>query len=62
MEPTTITVAVILGHITTAVTNAATWLGTGATSVTSSPMALAIFAVGFCGIGIGLFKRIVRIF
>lgn len=59
---TTITVSTILGHITTAVTSAATWLTSGANSVTSSPMALAIFAVGFCGIGIGLFKRIVRIF
>ena len=58
----TITVATILGHITTAVTSAASWLTSGADSVTSSPMALAIFAVGFCGIGIGLFKRIVRIF
>lgn len=58
----TVTVATILGHITTAVTSAASWLTSGADSVTSSPMALAIFAVGFCGIGIGLFKRIVRIF
>lgn len=58
----TVTVASLLTHITTAVTQAASWLATGADSVTSSPMALAMFAVGFCGIGIGLFKRIVRIF
>lgn len=57
-----VTVSSLLAHITTAVTQAATWLSTGADSVTSSPMALTMFAVGFCGIGIGLFKRIVRIF
>lgn len=56
------TVATILGYITDAVTAAAGWLTTGANAVTSSPMALAMFAVSFCGIGIGLFKRIVRIF
>lgn len=58
----TVTVASLLAHITSAVTAAATWLSTGADSVTSSPMALTMFAVGFCGIGIGLFRRIVRIF
>lgn len=56
------TVATILGYITDAVSAAATWLQYGADAVTSSPMALTMFAVSFCGIGIGLFKRIVRIF
>lgn len=56
------TVDQILATITSAVTAAGGWLTAGADAVTSSPMAITIFAVSFCGIGIGLFKRIVRIF
>lgn len=60
MDPISITT--YLGYITSAVTNAATWLVQGGNGVQNSPIALTLFAVGFCGIGIGLFKRIVRIF
>lgn len=56
------TVATMLGYITDAVTEAATWLQQGGAAVQGSPIALTLFAVSFCGIGIGLFKRIVRIF
>lgn len=56
------TVATILGYITDAVSAASGWLTQGANAVSSSPMALTMFAVSFCGVGIGLFKRICRIF
>lgn len=52
----------ILGLITETVTAGGAWLQAAGSAVTSSPLAMTLFAISLVGIGFGLFKRLVRIF
>lgn len=50
----------LLTDIGSVVSSAAGWASSVATSVTSTPIYLVFTAVPLVGLGIGLFKRIVR--
>lgn len=42
-------------------TTAMTWVGDVAATIVSQPLLLASAAVGFIGLGIGLYKRLTRV-
>ena len=56
MEGTTVTT--LLETVGSVVTESISWMGDVATAVTGNPLLLFGVAIGFAGIGIGLFKRI----
>ncbi len=51
----------IITAITTIFTAAMGWMGTVATTVTSTPILLLGVVIGFVGLGVGLFKRLLRV-
>lgn len=56
-----VTVATILGHVTTFVTSCVSWVGSFVTAITDNPLILTFVIVAFVGMGIGLIKRLVRV-
>lgn len=61
MQETTITIATILGNVTTLVTEAIKWVGSFVSAITSNPLLLMFVIVAFVGLGVGLIKRLVRV-
>lgn len=51
----------IITTITTLFTAAMGWMGTVATTVAETPLLLLGVVIGFVGIGVGLFKRLLRV-
>lgn len=60
-EPTTVTIATIVGNVTTFVTEAIKWVGSFVGAITSNPLLLMFVIVAFVGLGVGLIKRLVRV-
>lgn len=56
------TLSDVITDVTSVVTAGAGWLGSAASAVMASPIAVFLFAVSFVGIGFGLFKRLTNIF
>lgn len=55
----TATVATLIASAGTVFTSAVEWVGTVATTITGSPiLLLACVGVPLCGLGVGLFKRL----
>lgn len=52
--------AALLSNITLVVNQAATWMGSVASAVVDTPIYLVFTSIPLVGLGIGLFKRIVR--
>lgn len=61
MQETTVTIATIVGNVTTLVTEAIKWVGSFVGAITSNPLLLMFVIVAFVGLGVGLIKRLVRI-
>lgn len=61
MTTTTVTIASILGDVTTLVTSAVSWVGSFVGAITSNPLILLFVIVAFVGLGVGLIKRLVRL-
>lgn len=61
MQETTITIATIVGNVTTLVTEAIKWVGSFVGVITSNPLLLMFVIVAFVGLGVGLIKRLVRV-
>ena len=51
----------LISNFTTVFTAAIGWVGTVATTVTSTPILLLGVVVGFVGLGVGLFKRLLSV-
>ena len=60
-EPTAVTVATIVGNVSTLVTEAVKWVGSFVGAITSNPLILTFVVVAFVGLGVGLIKRLVRV-
>ena len=60
-EATTVTIATIVGNVTTLVTEAIKWVGSFVGAITSNPLLLMFVIVAFVGLGVGLIKRLVRV-
>lgn len=60
-EATEMTMATLLETITTIFTSCISWVGTVATTVASQPLLLLGVVVGFVGLGIGLFQRLLNL-
>lgn len=61
MQETTVTIATILGNVTTLVTEAIKWVGSFVGAITANPLLLMFVIVAFVGLGVGLIKRLVRV-
>lgn len=61
MQETTVTIATIVGNVTTLVTEAIKWVGSFVDAITSNPLLLMFVIVAFVGLGVGLIKRLVRV-
>lgn len=61
MTTSTVTIASLVGDITTIVTSAVSWIGSFVGAITSNPLILMFVIVGFVGLGVGLIKRLVRL-
>lgn len=61
MQETTVTIATIVGNVTTLVTEAIKWVGSFAGAITSNPLLLMFVIVAFVGLGVGLIKRLIRV-
>lgn len=55
------TIASLLGNVTSLVTSAVEWVGSYVDAITSNPLILMFVIVAFVGLGVGLIKRLVRI-
>lgn len=55
------TLSSMLTDIGTVVTQALTWVGQVATTITGNPLLLLFVVVAFVGLGVGLMKRIIRL-
>lgn len=51
----------MIANITTVFTAAIGWVGTVASTITDEPLLLFGVVVGFVGIGVGLFKRLLHV-
>ncbi len=51
----------LITNITSVFTAAMGWAGTVGTTVTDTPILLIGVVVGFVGLGVGLFKRLLRV-
>lgn len=58
---TTTTMTAMLSTITEVFTAAVGWVGTVATTISSTPLLLVGCTLGFIGVGVGLFKRMFNI-
>lgn len=56
-----VTVATILGNVTSFVSSAVSWVGSFVGAITENPLILTFVIVAFVGMGIGLIKRLVRV-
>lgn len=56
-----VTIATLLGNVTTMVTSAVSWIGSFVGAITGNPLILMFVIVAFVGLGVGLIKRLVRI-
>lgn len=61
MQETTVTIATIVGNVTTLVTEAIKWVGSFVGAITSNPLLLMFVIIAFVGLGVGLIKRLVRV-
>ena len=61
MQETTVTIATIVGNVTTLVTEAIKWVGSFVGAITSNPLLLMFVIVAFVGLGVGLIQRLVRV-
>lgn len=61
MQETTVTIATILGNVTSLVTEAIKWVGSFVGAITANPLLLMFVIVAFVGLGVGLIKRLVRV-
>ena len=61
MEGATMTMATLIESITTIFTAAIGWVGTVAETVTGEPLLLMGAIIGFVGLGVGLFKRLLNV-
>lgn len=59
--PPAVTVATILGNVTSFVSSAVSWVGSFVGAITDNPLILTFVVVAFVGMGIGLIKRLVRV-
>lgn len=57
----TVTIATLLGNVTSMVTSAVSWVGSFVGAITGNPLILMFVIVAFVGLGVGLIKRLVRI-
>lgn len=60
-EAAAMTMATLISTITEVFTAAVGWVGTVATTVASNPLLLIGVVIGFIGIGVGLFSRLLRV-
>ncbi len=60
-EAVTMTMATLISTITEVFTAAIGWVGTVATTVASNPLLLIGCVIGFIGLGVGLFSRLLRV-
>lgn len=60
-ETTTMTVASIISVISEVFTAAIGWVGTVSETVAGDPLLLFGVVIGFVGLGVGLFKRLLRV-
>jgi len=58
---TTVTLATILGNIGSVFTSAMDWAAAVGTAVTGNPLLLVGVVMGFIGVGIGVFRRLLRL-
>lgn len=58
---TTVTLATILGNIGSVFTSAMGWAATVGTTVTGNPLLLVGVVMGFVGVGVGLFRRLLNL-
>lgn len=56
-----VTVATILGDVSSFVTSSVSWIGSFVGAITGNPLILTFVIVAFVGMGIGLIKRLVRV-
>lgn len=61
MQETTVTIATIVGNVTTLVTEAIKWVGSFVGAITSNPLLLMFVIIAFVGLGVGLIKRLIRV-
>lgn len=57
----TLTMATLLSTITEVFTSAIGWVGTVAETVAGNPLLLIGCVIGFIGLGVGLFSRLLRV-
>lgn len=61
MTTSTVTIASIVGDISTIVTSSVSWVGSFVGAITANPLILMFVIIGFVGLGVGLIKRLVRL-
>ncbi len=61
MEGETTAMTALLSTITEVFTAAVGWVGTVASTITSTPLLMVGCVLGFIGVGVGLFKRMFNI-
>lgn len=61
MDETGITMTSIISSITEIFTGGLTWLGSVSDTVVQNPLLLFGVLIGFIGVGIGLFKRLLHV-
>lgn len=60
-EAATMTMATLISDITSVFTAAIGWVGTVADTVAGEPLLLMGVIIGFVGLGVGLFRRLLNI-
>lgn len=61
METATVTLASILGNIGSVFTSAMGWAADVGDAVVANPLLLVGVVMGFVGVGVGLFRRLLRL-
>lgn len=56
-----VTIATLLGNVTTMVTSAVSWVGSFVGAITGNPLILMFVIVSFVGLGVGLIRRLVSL-
>ena len=56
-----VTIATLLGNVTTFVTSAVSWIGSFVGAITGNPLILMFVIVAFVGLGVGLINRLIRL-